>query len=58
MSIWVVEESLPMLLVEGVEVLTGVISIEKVFLEEGFTGSLGAARAASWAANLASSFFS
>lgn len=42
-----------MLLVEGVEVLTGVISIE-----EGFTGSLGAARAASWAASLASSFFS
>lgn len=31
---------------------------EEVVLGEGFTGSLGAASAASWAASLASSFFS
>lgn len=47
-----------MLLVEAVVLSVVMTSIADVDLGGGRTGSLGAARAASWAASLASSFLS
>lgn len=53
-----VKENIPILFVAATDVLMEVTSIAEVVPGEGLTGSLGAARAASWAASLATSFFS